>query len=197
MVGPRRARDDDGCPCGTGAPYGGCCGPYVDDGVPAPTAEAVMRSRYTAYVLHRADHLLRTWHPATRPAELTFDPTLIWEGLAVRRCVAGQPGDADGVVEFRARWRRDIPPAGPGVAASAVMAGRAGPPDTAGAPDGVAAGESLAGGVLRERSVFRCRGGRWLYLHAADDPTADPTADPADETADVAPPGQIEDAPGA
>lgn len=93
------------CPCCSGSPYAACCAPYVDDGRPAPTAEALMRSRYTAYALRRIDHLFRTWHPRTRPADLVPDPSLEWTGLRVLDVVDGGPGDASGVVEFSAAWR--------------------------------------------------------------------------------------------
>lgn len=62
-----------------------------------------MRSRYTAYVLGRMDYLLETWHPDTRPAELTAGSGLRWLGLAVKRVVDGGPDDSTGRVEFVAR----------------------------------------------------------------------------------------------
>ena len=61
------------CPCGSGRSITVCCGPYVARSETAPTAEALMRSRYTAYTLGRTDYLLYTWHPATAPKELTLD----------------------------------------------------------------------------------------------------------------------------
>lgn len=61
-----------------------------------------MRSRYTAYVRGDGSHLLRTWHPTTRPPRVEIDPGLAWTGLEVLRTEAGSPGDAFGVVEFRA-----------------------------------------------------------------------------------------------
>jgi SEC-C motif-containing protein len=57
------------CPCGNNAGYARCCGP-LHDGAVAQTAEMLMRSRYSAYVLKREDYLLATWHPSTRPANL-------------------------------------------------------------------------------------------------------------------------------
>lgn len=89
------------CPCGSGKPYAQCCGPY-HDGTPAPTPEALMRSRYAAFVLCKADYLLATWHPSARPAELDLDPRLHWLGLDVRRCAAS--GD-EGEVEFTVRCK--------------------------------------------------------------------------------------------
>ncbi|WP_332775487.1 YchJ family protein [Polaromonas sp.] len=81
------------CPCGrlgaANRPLGfaQCCGPYLDDfaGTPAPDAEALMRSRYSAFVLERPDYLLATWHASRRPAELAFDPGVKWLGLEVRQ----------------------------------------------------------------------------------------------------------------
>lgn len=64
-----------------------------------------MRSRYTAYALGHTDHLFRTWHPRTRPADLDPDPSLTWTGLSVLDVVDGGPDDDSGVVEFRAGWR--------------------------------------------------------------------------------------------
>lgn len=61
-----------------------------------------MRSRYTAYVRGDGAHLLRTWHPTTRPARVEIDPGLVWTGLEVLRTEAGGVDDLRGVVEFRA-----------------------------------------------------------------------------------------------
>lgn len=92
------------CPCGSGAAYGVCCGP-LHDGTPAETAEGLMRSRYSAYVVGHLDHVFRTWHPRTRPADLSPAPGLTWLGLDVLDAVEGGPSDDTGVVEFRARFR--------------------------------------------------------------------------------------------
>ncbi len=92
------------CPCGSGQTYVDCCGAWhagLREGRHAPTPEALMRSRYSAYVLGLIDYLLATWHPATAPGELELAP-LKWLGLEVRH--AEQSGDA-GVVEFVARCR--------------------------------------------------------------------------------------------
>ncbi|WP_374473945.1 YchJ family protein [Arenimonas sp.] len=97
------ASPPEACPCGRGD-YAHCCGP-LHAGSPAPDAEALMRSRYSAYALHLADYLLATWHPSTRPATLAFDeqPPLCWLGLDVKRHAAD--GDR-AVVEFVARYRQ-------------------------------------------------------------------------------------------
>jgi len=92
------------CPCGSGKTYADCCGRwhagYTQD-QPAPTPEALMRSRYSAYALGLIDYLLATWHPSTSPGELALSPVK-WLGLEVRHAQA--TGDA-GVVEFVARYR--------------------------------------------------------------------------------------------
>ena len=65
-----------------------------------------MRSRYVAYVRGRADYLLQTWHPATRPVTLDVDgEPLRWLGLQVRRVEGGGFGDTAGIVEFVARYK--------------------------------------------------------------------------------------------
>src|SRR5665647_943856 len=56
------------CPCG-GADYAACCGLY-HNGTPAPDAAAMMRSRYSAYMLKLEAYLFATWHSSTRPAAL-------------------------------------------------------------------------------------------------------------------------------
>lgn len=105
------------CPCGRASanpakpaktqplPFSACCGPYLNESapVPAPDAEALMRSRYSAFVLQRGDYLLATWHASTRPATLDFAPGAKWLGLDVR---SHRLLDADHAeVEFVARCR--------------------------------------------------------------------------------------------
>ena len=74
------------CPCGSDRPFAACCGPYLDGVAVAPTAEALMRSRYSAYVQLNEDYLLATWHPTTRPAKLQLKetPQPRWIGLTVK-----------------------------------------------------------------------------------------------------------------
>lgn len=94
------------CPCGNGVPYTQCCAPYHTGTATAPTAEALMRSRYTAFALGRSDYLLATWHPDTRPADLTPDtPPLRWLGLVIHAHHAGQATDTTGTVQFTARYK--------------------------------------------------------------------------------------------
>lgn len=97
--------ESDRCPCSSGDVFGRCCGPIID-GAPAPTAERLMRSRYTAFSLQDQSHLLRTWHPSTRPETIEFEPDLRWRRLLVIDRVGGGPFDREGVVEFEAIWRQ-------------------------------------------------------------------------------------------
>lgn len=92
------------CPCGRGLPYAECCGP-AHQGTPASTAEALMRSRYSAFALDDDDYVLRTWHPDTRPAAIEPDSGLRWVGLDILESTGGGLFDAEGVVEFRAHYR--------------------------------------------------------------------------------------------
>jgi SEC-C motif-containing protein len=94
----------DACPCGSGRSYEACCGRY-HAGEPAPDAEALMRSRYSAYVRQLEAYLLDTWHPVTRPSALDLDaaPRPQWLGLAIK---AHTPLDATHAsVEFVARYK--------------------------------------------------------------------------------------------
>ncbi len=93
------------CPCGSGKPFAACCEPYLRGAAVPPTAEALMRSRYTAYTVKDEPYLLATWHPSTRPAKLnlTGDAEPQWIGLEVKRHT---PEDATHArVEFVARYR--------------------------------------------------------------------------------------------
>ncbi|GAA4898019.1 YchJ family protein [Tessaracoccus lubricantis] len=91
------------CPCDTGKPYERCCGRF-HGGRPAPTAVALMRSRYSAFALGLGDYLLETWHPTTRPPSLDLDATTRWTGLTIEGTEAGQAWDTTGVVQFAAAW---------------------------------------------------------------------------------------------
>lgn len=97
------------CPCGDRAAFADCCGRF-HAGAAAPTAEALMRSRYSAFVLGDADYLLATWHSSTRPERdaLRINPAVRWLGLEVK--CASEDGDA-ATVEFIARSKRGGSPA--------------------------------------------------------------------------------------
>ncbi|MFY1671680.1 YchJ family protein [Plantactinospora sp. WMMB334] len=94
------------CPCGTGAAYPDCCGALHGGRTVAATAEALMRSRFSAYAVGDAGYLLRTWHSTTRPARLTLDPAHRWTRLDILDTDRGGIFDTAGTVEFRAHYRR-------------------------------------------------------------------------------------------
>jgi SEC-C motif-containing protein len=126
------------CPCGSGRSFETCCGPFLA-GAAAPTAETLMRSRYSAYVRGDADYLQRT---SAGEALLRFDRadivqsfrTTEWLGLEIVKVEAGQVMDSTGHVTFTARFRQ---------------------------------GGRLH--ALSERSEFRRVGGAWRYCSGAVD----------------------------
>lgn len=94
-----------GCPCGSGRRLDDCCGHY-HRGAAAPTAEALMRSRYSAYVLKNSPYLRESGHSSTRPTDLDIsnDDTR-WQQLVIINVQQGGEGDSEGVVEFVAVYQ--------------------------------------------------------------------------------------------
>ncbi|MDX6349995.1 MAG: motif domain protein [Streptomyces sp.] len=103
----RRVTAASPCPCGLPATYAECCGRRHSGKAPAATAEALMRSRYSAFVVQDEPYLLRTWHPGTRPPHLDFDPGMRWTGLDVVDTADGSSFHTTGTVTFRARYTQD------------------------------------------------------------------------------------------
>lgn len=96
------------CPCSgmpPGTAYDDCCRPALDAQKWPITAEALMRSRYSAFVLGNEDHLLRTWHARTRPADIGLDADIVWLGLEIVDTTDGSETDETGTVHFRATCR--------------------------------------------------------------------------------------------
>lgn len=92
---------NDSCPCGSQLPFSTCCRPILDDHGRAETAEALMRSRYAAFVQRNEPHILASWHSRTRPKALNFDDhPVVWLGLEIHDCQAGTAKDSEGTVEF-------------------------------------------------------------------------------------------------
>lgn len=97
------------CPCQSGLSFDSCCGPILA-GAPAPTALALMRSRYTAYARGDVAHLARTLAPEHRT---DFDTTDVsagmretqWLGLEILDTKDGGAEDSTGIVEFVARFQ--------------------------------------------------------------------------------------------
>ena len=121
------------CPCGSRRHYADCCGPIVD-GAPAATAEALMRSRYSAYVNAEFDHIEATHAPEVkgdfnRSSAESMALDAKWMGLEIRDVTGGGPDDQAGTVEFVTRFKRG--------------------------------GENY---VHHELGRFRRDGGRWVYV---------------------------------
>jgi SEC-C motif-containing protein len=107
---------DSICPCratdAAAKPYAECCKPYIEEARPAPSPEALMRSRYSAYVLGKIDYLLDSLAPEVR---YDFDRAMVtnwskqakWLGLAILDTEEGRPGDSRGFVEFAADFIMD------------------------------------------------------------------------------------------
>ncbi len=122
------------CPCGSGKPFAFCCEPFLEGVKAAPTAEHLMRSRYTAFVMGAIDYLIDT---TTQAKRALIDRAILaeqvqfttWTGLTILSSQAGTPSDSEGVVEFEATFEAD---------------------DEA--------------GILRERSNFSQHDGRWFYV---------------------------------
>ena len=94
------------CPCQSGKTYNHCCRPW-HDGKAAPTAEQLMRSRYSAYVLNNGAYLHRTWYSQTRPTKkslMQLEATN-WQGLQILRTEQGLETDNQGIVEFIASFQ--------------------------------------------------------------------------------------------
>ncbi|MDQ8046052.1 MAG: YchJ family metal-binding protein [Solirubrobacteraceae bacterium] len=99
--------DSKRCPCGSGQTYGECCGPLhrgrASGSPTAPTAERLMRSRYSAFAVGDGDYLDATWHRSTRE-DLQADEVLEWRRLDVLHATAGGPDDDTGTVRFVAHY---------------------------------------------------------------------------------------------
>ena len=98
------------CYCGTKKDFKECCGPYIEGTKLAPTAEAIMRSRYSAYSCGKVEYIKTTQHPKGREdfdekatREWAEDST--WLGLNILETKNGGPTDQNGIVEFKATYR--------------------------------------------------------------------------------------------
>lgn len=98
------------CPCGSGRDYTACCGPIIRGKEKAPTAEALMRSRYSAYVKGEIDHIVSSCtqdDAMDRESTENWSRKADWKGLEILRVEKGGPDDTEGVVEFAARYTMD------------------------------------------------------------------------------------------
>ncbi len=131
------------CPCGSGSGFDACCGPIIG-GEPAPTPEALMRSRFTAFVRGDLDHIENTHATEVRDtfnrsaAESTAN-AVEWISLEIIGTAEGGANDDTGMVEFAARFKQN--------------------------------GELM---VHHERSNFRREDGRWAYVDGKMNPKGEP-----------------------
>lgn len=97
------------CPCGSGIAFDDCCGPIIQGARAALTAEALMRSRYTAFVRRDWDHIDRTHARAMRGAAAAnnADDSVEWVGLQIFGTTGGGAADETGTVDFAARFRKE------------------------------------------------------------------------------------------
>ena len=96
------------CPCGSGKALDDCCGPYVAGEKNAPTAEALMRSRYTAFALGNAKYLHDTLATAQQDGDEMSEDDLkaaTWQKLTIRATEDGGENDDHGIVEFAAHYK--------------------------------------------------------------------------------------------
>ena len=122
------------CPCGSSKPFSFCCEPAIEGYKPADTAEALMRSRYTAFALGQVDYLINTTavsHRNPDDADVLLEQmrATTWTGLTIHETDQGLASDSQGIVEFTANFE--------------------------------SAGEAAA---LHERSNFRREEGYWVYV---------------------------------
>ncbi|WP_432472417.1 YchJ family protein [Amphritea sp. HPY] len=122
------------CPCGSNKPFSFCCEPAIEGHKPAKTAEALMRSRYTAFALGAVDYIINTTAEENRnpeDAEIIAEQVqaTTWVGLRILDSVAGTASDNTGIVEFSARFEAED-----------------------------------QNGELHERSNFRKENDRWYYV---------------------------------
>jgi len=97
------------CPCGRGPVLADCCGPYIKGTKRPATAEDLMRSRYSAYVVQDVDYVINTHSPETvdsvdRDGAQSWSQEAEWKGLEIISTEKGQAGDDEGTVEFVARY---------------------------------------------------------------------------------------------
>jgi len=97
----------ENCPCGSGFQYSECCEPYLSGKKDAPTAEALMRSRYAAYVVQAIDYIIDTCIQGDRiNREKTeeWSRKSKWLGLKIISVSGGHEDDGSGTVVFEATY---------------------------------------------------------------------------------------------
>ncbi len=123
------------CPCGSGRAFAQCCEPFILGASLPPTAEALMRSRYSAYTVKAIDYICDGRAPeerqnVNRPMIEKWANSAKWQGLDIHSVEGGNAADTAGVIDFSVRFAMD--------------------------------GRSQ---VYREISTFRQEDGRWYYVN--------------------------------
>lgn len=132
------------CPCGSGKSGAACCQPYLDGTATAPTAEALMKSRFTAYCNGAVDYLFETHHRDSRSANERAEiersiAATDWLNLLIIDTAKGRAQDSEGHVQFAAAFRKK---------SSGLIAG----------------GGQAEVGQMHERSFFIREDGAWFYV---------------------------------
>ena len=104
---------DKGCPCSSGHSLGKCCGLFLKNLEMPQTAEALMRSRYSAFVFQEIDYLIQTHdsktrHELDREGLESWSRNSTWLGLKVLDVVEGGVEDSRGEVEFVAFYSTEV-----------------------------------------------------------------------------------------
>ncbi|MEO0519764.1 MAG: YchJ family metal-binding protein [Cyanobacteria bacterium P01_A01_bin.116] len=148
----------DRCMCGSQRLFAECCGPYLSRERLAPTAEALMRSRYSAFCTGNIDYLMATRFNRTNEADdrmglrQSIDSTE-WTNLIVVSTKQGTAKDSKGIVEFVAAYRPKTH-----LAQNLLTLQPAGPPSSGTLPN-----QASPMAQLHERSRFIKKGDQWLY----------------------------------
>lgn len=102
--------NDKLCPCGSNLEYDKCCKPIISGKTVAPTAEALMRARYSAYVKHEIQFIADSCLRGEGESDIDMEETRKWSeesqwlGLKIHGTKDGGPNDAEGIVEFSASY---------------------------------------------------------------------------------------------
>jgi len=105
LLDPSEVKPGRDCFCGSPKTFSSCCQPFINKQTIPSTAEQLMRSRYTAFVIEDEAYLLASWHPEHRPKELNFDPMTKWLGLKVISAKKDDSNVQAAQVKFVARYK--------------------------------------------------------------------------------------------
>ena len=100
---------DSLCPCLSAKKYTHCCEPFLIQKQKPKTAEDLLRSRYTAFVLGHIDYIVSTHHSKTahevnRQEIEEWSQSSEWQGLKILQKEAGEAGDSQGTIVFHAQY---------------------------------------------------------------------------------------------